>query len=79
MWYERHVIFVVYIIGKQVFTGNADQFTAMTHKLDPSAARYIKFDVKSWHEGICMRVEVLGCDGRLRILFKRKTNYNALR
>ena len=53
----------------QIFSGNIDQFTTVTHSLDGvKNAQFVRLEVKSWHQDICMRVELFGCDGKLQLL-----------
>lgn len=50
-------------ITSQVFTGNSDLDTVVLNSLESAVeARYIRFRPKEWHNGIAMRVEVLGLD-----------------
>lgn len=56
-------------MDKQVFPGNTDQFSTVTHSLDNiKDVLYVRLEVKSWHQQICMRVELFGCDGKLQLL-----------
>ncbi|XP_035668989.1 uncharacterized protein LOC118411085 [Branchiostoma floridae] len=53
------------LIGQwlQVFPGNIDMILPVTNLLDkPVDARYVRFVVQSWHNGIAMRVEIVGCN-----------------
>ncbi|XP_070532232.1 uncharacterized protein [Ptychodera flava] len=46
----------------EVFDGNFDQSTPVTHHLDhPFFSRILRFVPVTWYQEICMRVEVLGC------------------
>ncbi|XP_074629881.1 lactadherin-like [Acropora palmata] len=46
----------------KVFTANSDGGTVVSHKLSPRiSTRYVRFSVLSWHNHICMRVELYGC------------------
>ena len=48
----------------QVFNGNTDPDTIVSHKLNPLIrARYIRFLPTAWHKHISMRVELFGCKG----------------
>ena len=49
----------------QVFDGNTDPDTIVSHKLSPPIrARYIRFLPTAWHKHISMRVELYGCKGK---------------
>ena len=47
----------------QVFAGNEDFDTVVTHALSPKIRhnRYVRFVVITWHNLINIRVEVYGC------------------
>ena len=47
----------------QVFDGNQDGDTVVTHALSPKIrhTRYVRFVVITWQGGINLRVEVYGC------------------
>ena len=47
----------------QVFDGNKDIDTVVTHALSPKIrhTRYVRFVVIAWHGAINLRVEVYGC------------------
>ncbi|XP_022785986.1 uncharacterized protein LOC111326285 [Stylophora pistillata] len=50
----------------KVFPGNTDQFSTVTHSLDNiKDVLYVRLEVKSWHQQICMRVELFGCDANV--------------
>ena len=46
----------------QVFTGNSDSNTIVSHALKAKfTTRYVRFVVQTWYEHISMRVELYGC------------------
>ncbi|XP_031562046.1 lactadherin-like [Actinia tenebrosa] len=48
---------------EKIFDGNVDSFTVHHNNLkSPIVARYVRINPRSWEKGICMRVELYGCD-----------------
>ncbi|KXJ25456.1 lactadherin [Exaiptasia diaphana] len=46
-----------------IFDGNVDSFTVHHNNLKtPFVARYVRINPRSWEKGICLRVELYGCD-----------------
>ena len=46
----------------QLFRGNFDRFSLVEQPIDPPVnGRFIRFNPRSWHAHISMRVEVYGC------------------
>ena len=46
----------------QIFAGNTDADTVVSHDLNPSiTARYVRFRPITWQYWISMRVELYGC------------------
>ncbi|XP_015757096.1 PREDICTED: uncharacterized protein LOC107336222 [Acropora digitifera] len=46
----------------KLFRGNFDRFSLVEQPIDPPVnGRYVRFNARSWHSHICMRVEVYGC------------------
>ena len=57
-------------IPVQVFEGNVDSYTVKHYYLDNAVlARYVKFHTVQWHRHPSMRVEIIGCQGRLQLSF----------
>ena len=50
----------MYLFSLQVFTGNTDRNTVVSHAAK-FRARYVRFFVLTWNEHISMRVELYGC------------------
>lgn len=51
----------------QVFDGNTDADTVVSHDLvPPIRARYVRFLPGGWHIHISMRVDLYGCEGILQ-------------
>ena len=47
----------------QYFVANSDNKNTVRHYLNPRIrARYVRFVPVTWHNWICMRVEIYGCD-----------------
>ena len=52
----------IVLISLQVFSGNTDGNTIVSHKLrEKIRARYVRFVVLDWNNHISMRVELYGC------------------
>jgi hypothetical protein len=52
---------MAYTFALQIFTGNSDLETVVLNSLESAVeTRYVRFRPKEWHNGIAMRVEVLG-------------------
>ena len=50
----------------QVFDGNTDSYTVKHSYLDePMIARFVRFHTLQWHGHPSLRVEIIGCQGRL--------------
>lgn len=46
----------------QLFRGNFDRFSLVEQPIDPPVnGRYVRFNPRSWHGHVSMRVEVYGC------------------
>ena len=46
----------------QVFAGNTDRHTVVSHDLaNPIIAKFIRINAISWHGYICLRAEFYGC------------------
>ncbi|XP_068726460.1 uncharacterized protein, partial [Montipora capricornis] len=46
----------------KLMKGNFDRFSLVEQPIDPPVnGRYLRFNPRSWHSHICMRVEVYGC------------------
>ena len=56
-------VFHWWLCGFQVFPGNQDNSTVVTHALSPKVrhTRYVRFEVMTFNKKIAMRVEVYGC------------------
>ena len=70
--YVLHARWVLISIGSimffQVFPGNNDRYTTVSHKLKyPITARFIRIHPETWQSHISMRAEFYGCkDGKYR-------------
>lgn len=52
----------LYVFELQVFDGNTDQNSVVTHTLlQPIIARFVKIIPKTWNGHISMRAEFYGC------------------
>ena len=61
-WEYEYGLLTLHNIIFQVFTGNSDMGTIVSHKLVPRiTSRYVRFYVMSWHNHISTRVELYGC------------------
>lgn len=48
---------------EEIFDGNVDSFTVHHNNLkSPIIARYVRVNPRTWEKGICLRVELYGCD-----------------
>ncbi|XP_001634630.2 discoidin, CUB and LCCL domain-containing protein 2 [Nematostella vectensis] len=49
--------------NEEIFDGNVDSFTVHHNNLKtPVIARYVRINPRTWEKGICLRVELYGCD-----------------
>ena len=55
-----------------MFEGNTDSYSIHHVYLnEPVMARFVKFHTVTWHQHPSMRVEIIGCQGRLYACFVR--------
>ncbi|XP_066932534.1 uncharacterized protein [Clytia hemisphaerica] len=48
---------------KKIFLGNNDNYNLVTHWFRPRIiARFVKIKPVSWHQNVCMRLEIYGCE-----------------